>query len=240
MEKQEKIKRTKIKRQEKARSMKIIKKTIRSSPYIGVFGTATEKCVLLPTTIHHKEEKGIREAFNAETIKTTIACSPLIGVLTIGNMNGFIASEIAEEKEIESLNALGIRIKKIDTVATIGNMVEVNDSRGICSNSLPKKTREEIEKFLKVELKTVQVSGTEVTGASIVLTNKGFIANPCISQKEFREIEKWTGLKGKTTTANMGDSFLGNSVIANSHGAAVGEFTTGYEIIRIDEGLNGT
>ncbi|MDP6670630.1 MAG: translation initiation factor IF-6, partial [archaeon] len=83
-----------------------------------------------------------------------------------------------------------------------------------------------------------EIAESDLIGSNIVLTNKGFIANPMISEKEFKKIEKNTGLEGATATANFGDKFVGNGVIANSNTAFVGLRTTGHELIRIDEGLS--
>ncbi len=218
--------------------MEIRKTTIHASPFIGVFALATEKLVLLPEKIEKKEEKGMKELFDAETIKTRLADSPLIGVLAVANSRGIVVSGIVEEKEIIKLHEIGIKVKKVQGTKALGNLVEVNDTKGVCSRAISQKTKKEIEDFLGVEIKYADLA-SEVVGASIVLTNRGFIVNPNISEKEFSGIEKWTGLSGKATTANLGDQFVGNSVIANSKGAATGSYTTGHELLRIDEALGG-
>lgn len=219
--------------------MEMVKKTIHSSPFIGVFALATEKYVILPSNIEKKEEYNMSGLFNAEIIKTRLADSSLIGILAVGNNNGIVVSSIVEEKEIKELTEKGLRVKRLAEPLAIGNLVELNDTKGVCSKAVKPKTKQEIENFLKIELKYVEIANTEVVGASVVMTNTGFIVNPHINTPEFRELEQWTGLPGKPTTANLGDSFVGISVIANSAGAAVGLYTTGHELLRIDEGLGG-
>jgi len=219
--------------------MEIIKSTIHSSPFIGVFALATEKHVLLPNNVEKKEERRLGELFNAETVKTRLAESPLIGVLAVGNSSGIVVSGIVEEKEISHLKEKGLRVKRLAEATAIGNLVELNDSKGFCSKVVQQKTKQEIEGFLHVELKYAGIANAEVVGSSIVLTNNGFIVNPSISSKEFKELEEWVKLSGNATTANLGDVFVGNSVIANSSGAVVGSYTTGHELMRIDQGLRG-
>jgi len=82
-------------------------------------------------------------------------------------------------------------------------------------------------------------SCTELIGSSIVASDKGFIVNPEISQEEFSNLSSLFGVKRKATTANYGDIFVGNDVIANSNAVFVGSYTTAKEIMHIDEGLRG-
>jgi translation initiation factor 6 len=218
--------------------MKIEMGTLKSSPFVGVFSVVTDKIALFPQVLEAKEKKQVEKLFGLETIYTSLANSSLIGVVAIGNSHGFAVSEIVEQEEIDALEESGIRIKKVSGITALGNMVECNDEKAFCSKAVPKKTIKEIEKALKVECIEAKVAESDLIGSNIVLTNKGFIANPMISEEEFNKIEKETGLEGATATANFGDKFVGNGVIANSNAAFVGLRTSGHELIRIDEGLS--
>ena len=218
--------------------MKIEMGTLKSSPFVGVFSVVTDKIALFPQVLEAKEKKQVEKLFGLETIYTSLANSSLIGVVAIGNSHGFAVSEIVEQEEIDALEESGIRIKKVSGITALGNMVECNDEKAFCSKAVPKKTIKEIEKALKVECIEAKVAESDLIGSNIVLTNKGFIATPMISEEEFNKIEKETGLEGATATANFGDKFVGNGVIANSNAAFVGLRTSGHELIRIDEGLS--
>ena len=102
---------------------------------------------------------------------------------------------------------------------------------------LSKKQQKEISDFLKVESIEMKIAGNEIAGSSLVLSNKGFIASNKITQKEFDKLKAFLKIEGKATTANYGDSFVGNSVIANSKAIITGMLTTNVEILRIQEGL---
>ena len=93
--------------------------------------------------------------------------------------------------------------------------------------------------YVKVECVESEVAKSDLVGSSMVLTNHGFTVNPLVSEEEFSFIGKKTGLCGTTATANYGDKFIGNSVIANSKVALAGLHTSGHELMRIDEGLTG-
>ena len=219
--------------------MNIEQGTVKSSPFVGVFSVVTDKVVLFPKVLESKEKKKLEKLFDCEVVYTNLANSSILGVLAIGNSKGFAVSEIVEQSEIDELEKAGLRIKKVLGTTALGNLVECNDKVAFVSKAIPKKSVKMIEKALKVETKQIEVAGSDLVGSGLVLTNKGFLANPMVSEKDFGVIEKKTGLNGTTATSNYGDKFVGNGVIANSEAALVGIHTSGHELIRIDEGLRG-
>ena len=54
-----------------------------------------------------------------------------------------------------------------------------------------------------------------------------------------KKIQETLNIRGGSATANTGDSFVRNSVIANEKGFIVGDQTTGHELNRIEEALEG-
>lgn len=219
--------------------MKIELGTVRESPFVGIFALATDKKIFVPKSISKKEERKLRSLFGLEIIKASIANSSLLGVLAVANSKGILAGCIIEKEEEEELKEIGIKAEKIGNITAIGNLLAVNDSKGICSTLFSASQRKQIEKFLSIKLMQATVASTDVVGASIVATNKGFVLNKMASDKEAEEIEKHFGIPGAKATANTGDCFVGNSVIANSKAALAGLSTTGFELARLDEGLRG-
>jgi len=219
--------------------MEIVKRSMLGSPHIGVFCCITEKIGLLPHCTSPKETKGLADLFGIEIIETKLAQSPLLGIVASGNSHGFVVGEIVSDKEIDNLKSFGLRIKKLAGISAIGNLLEANDSKGICSPAINSKAKSSIEKFLKIELKTFRIAGSDLAGSCVVATNRGFAMNANASEKEFGDTKKFFKLQGSLSTANYGDAFLGNCVAANSRAAIVGLHTTGIEMMRIDEGLSG-
>ncbi|HLD58608.1 MAG TPA: translation initiation factor IF-6 [archaeon] len=221
--------------------MEILRRTLRGSPFVGVFCCITEKTGLFPLDagVSPKEIKDIEELFGIEVIRAKIADSSLLGILAVGNSNGFVLGEIATEKELQHLKGLGLRVKKISGVTAIGNLLEANDSKGICSPTIKPKIQREIAEFLKIELREAKIGNSDLAGSSLVATNKGFVISTRASEKEFADAKKFFGLNGSSSTANYGDAFIGNSLAANSRAAIAGIRTSGVELVRIDEGLGG-
>jgi len=219
--------------------MKIELGTIRQSPFVGIFSVATERVILAPKNISKKEEKKMANLFGIEIVKASIANSALLGVLSAANSKGIVAGGVIENREKRELEQAGFKVKKVEGITAIGNLLAVNDSKGICSRLFSKKQVKEIERFLGIDLMQATVAGTDVVGSSIVATNKGFVVNKMVTKEEANAIEKHFDLPGARATANAGDSFVGNSVIANSEAAFAGIATTGFELSRLDEGLRG-
>lgn len=216
--------------------MRIERKNIRGSPYVGIFASVTDKIGLFPRHLSKKELKAFEDVFGVEALSLNLAGCSLLGVLCRGNKRGFLMPKIAEKEELEALASQGIKTKPLALTA-IGNLIALNDSKGIASEAVPPKTLKEIEAFLKIKVERKNLAGIEITGSSLVVTNKAFIVNPNVSETEFKFIEKTFGFKGLATTANYGDPFVANNVVANSFGVIAGNLTSGPEMARIDEAL---
>ncbi len=219
--------------------MRIRLGTIRQSPFVGVFSIATEKAVFVPRQLARKEMKMVQELFDREAIQTTIANSSLLGVLAIGNKKGLVLPDISGERESQELEKAGFKVKRVGGAAALGNLIALNDSKGVCSTVFSEEQRKELQRFLSIDLIRASIAGSDLVGASCVATNKGFLIHPKATEKEFKAISRHFGKEGQYATANHADPFIGNSVVANSEAALVGLHTTSHELSRIDEGLGG-
>ncbi|MAG18318.1 MAG: translation initiation factor IF-6 [Candidatus Diapherotrites archaeon] len=212
---------------------------LRSSPYVGIFGIATDEFVLVPNSVLPKELKKIETELEVKSIKANLGGTSLLGILATGFDNKLVVSSIVEKHEIETLEKEGFEVLQIGGYTATGNLVALNNNGGIASTLFSEKVVGELEDFFGVKFKVMNIAESDVIGACVTVTNKGFIAHPNINENDFKELEKVFGVKGEATTANYGDLFVGNSVLANSKGVIVGELTSGIELSKIDEGLRG-
>lgn len=219
--------------------MRIDLGTVRESPFVGIFSLATEKIVFVPKTISKKEENRITDIFGIEVVKASIANSSLLGVFAEGNSKGIVAGSVLEENELQELRQMGIKAQKIAGITAVGNLLAVNDKKGVCSNIFSKQQVNDIEKFLGIELMHAAINGSDVVGASVVATNSGLVINKTARPEEMKKICDHFGMQGAAATANAGDCFIANSLVANSGSAIAGMMTTGFELARIDDGLRG-
>jgi len=217
----------------------ITKQTIRGSPFVGVLAIATESVSIVPKGMEKKELNALGETLDVDAIQATIANSPLIGSLAKALGKKMVVPEIVERKEVEFLESQGLKVKTIDGIAALGNLIALNENGMLLSPSIEKRQQKEIERFFGIPAQSFTIAGSDLVGSGITCTKQGFIAHPKILQKEFNALKKLFCVSGKATSVNYGDAFVGNSVLANAYGALVGTNTTPSELLRIDEGLGG-
>ncbi len=219
--------------------MTTIKLDIERNTHIGLFLVATDKYVLVPEGLDEKIEQAVEDALKVPAVPTRVSGTTLIGVFAVANSRGVVLPHIARKEEIENLESHGIRVLVVEDVATaLGNLVAANDHGVVSSNVLSEEKVEEIAEFLGVRKKArINIAGTELTGASIAVTNKGFVAHPNTSDEDLDVLEDVFGVEGTTSTVNYGDPFVRGGIVANVHGIILGERTSPVEIIRIEDVL---
>lgn len=145
---------------------------------------------------------------------------------------------IASEQEVRAIQNAGIACETLQTTLALGNLIAINDEIAIGPGRLPLSLIKTIEEKLRVSFVALPSAGFDLLGAGIVLTNRGWIASPKLADAAFGELERITQKTGSLTSAQWGDPWIGNSVLANDHGALVGENSTAAELLHIDEGLS--
>lgn len=215
------------------RSEKIV---VGNSPFIGVLSVLGNNFFLAPYTSNKKELVKITESTGLKPIKAGLAESPLLGVFCIAFKKRLAITELATKKEVSFLEENGFKPVKIHGVTAIGNLFKVINNV-VLGPKTEKNCFSLIEDALGVEVVGVKVAGSVLVGSSIVGNKNGFVARPDITMQEFREIQDILGLEGTTSTANYGDRFIGNSVVANNKTILFGENTSTHEIFRIENVL---
>jgi translation initiation factor 6 len=217
--------------------MNIKRARLLGSDYIGLFTVTNDSICLVPKGISEKTQKQLEEILDVKTIKANIYDSSLLAVFSkMNNKKAFLPS-YALPKEIEEIEK-EIKVEVIDTERALGNLLSINDTNAIVSKTFNEKEIKQIEKT-GLEILQTNIAKTDAIGSAIMLNNKGFVINPNATEEEIKKIQDTLNIKGGASTANTGDPFIRNSIIGNSKGVLVGEKTTGYEMNRIEEALEG-
>ena len=215
-----------------------IKKTrILGSDYVGLFTITNESLCFVPPGIEDEAAKLIEKTLDVKTVKTGIYDSSLLAVFAKMNNKEIILPKFVNPKEIELIEK-EIKVRLIDTQKALGNLMAINDTHAILSQTLTRKDMEQISNS-GLEILQTNIAFSDATGSSLLLTNTGFLINPNAEDEEIKTIQSTLNINGGTSTANTGDVFIRNSILANTTGAIVGEKTTGHEMNRIDEALEG-
>ncbi len=219
--------------------MNLIQRTIKASPFVGVLGLVSDSFGFFPLASEKKELKDLEKVLDVNVFTGSLAQSSLLGVLSVAIDSKIAVSELVEKAEIAFLKKQGLDVFVVQNVTALGNLLVLNNNGGIASPLLSDEQINDLENFFKVNFTKTRIAESDVCGASIVVTKKGFIVSSNATEEDVNLLEKTFKVNGAITTANYGDKFVGNSVLANSQAGIVGLLTSGVEMMRIDEGLRG-
>ncbi|MFA5382955.1 MAG: translation initiation factor IF-6 [Candidatus Micrarchaeia archaeon] len=218
--------------------MKSAKASVFGNPYIGVYAIANEKICLVAKHMPDDLIKLIRDTLDVEVIKASIGGSDLLGIYAVMNSKGIVVPSLIFDSELEELKKLKLDIYVMeDKYNACGNNIAANDNGGILNNNIPKEEINKISECLGVDLVPMHIKNYETVGSLCSVTNKGFVIYNDISDEKMSQLEKIFKVRGLNSTANTGSYFVGISIVANSKGCVVGDITTGFELQRIQEGL---
>jgi translation initiation factor 6 len=214
--------------------------TIAGSPSVGVYSLATEKVVIVPKWVPIKKAERISRWLNTRLIHCTMGGSVLIGALACANSNGILLPNFTREEEYEVIKQeFEGHVHVMETKKNAyGNMVLANDRGAIVDPRLKEADLKIISDTLCVEAVTGEIAGLPYVGSLAVATNKGVLSHPLINDSERKKLEEVLHVPADVGTVNLGVPYVGTGLIANSHAAIVGTFTTGPEIFIIGNALD--
>ncbi len=210
------------------------KSAVSSQPYIGIFAVGCEELTIIPPMA---DENAFSEAMETPIVKTTIGGTRLLGALICANSYGVIVSDIISSHEINEILEYADVTVVSERHNALGNNVLINDHGALISPALEKDTEEGIRDVLDVDVMRGTIAGIDMVGSQAVVTNKGLLCHPHVSDEETELMEELFNVPVSKTTANHGSGWVGTCMIANTKGAVIGDGTTPIEMGRIEEGL---
>lgn len=215
----------------------IRKLRILRSDFVGVYCRVSENYALMPGPVDPENEKLIEDLFGVRAIKLFVGNSPLVGALVAMDDNAMVVSRDYYPEDIESdldLNIVTLR----ERINAMGNNIVMNSRAAIVHRDFSKGAVKKLADVLGIEVIRSTIGGIKTVGSVSVLTKKGMLVTPTISEDEQSFLSDLFGVQVKSGTANFGSIYVGTSVLANSKGIATGEATTSIELGRIDDTLS--
>lgn len=215
-----------------------------NSPYLGVFGVATDKVLLVREGLQEKKLNVLRETLKVPIIETSIMKSRIVGIFAAGNSNAIVVPYYIWDTELERINAalreygLDIRVEPfLSKLTALGNLILANDKAALVSAKFTREEAKQLEDILGVEVERGIIAEFHAVGSVGVVTNKGGLVHPETTEEELEWLRDLFKVDIYLGTANQGVPFVGSCMLANSFGVVVGHLTTGPEIVKIEEAL---
>jgi translation initiation factor 6 len=207
---------------------------------IGVYSSATEKFVVIPTAVPRKKAEQIADWLHVKLIHTSIAGSILAGAFVAANSNGVLLPLSICAEELDAIKAcFEGNVTVLETKKTAyGNLVLANDFGAVVDPRLKDPIVKQISDTLGVEAVRTEIAGLPYVGSLAVATNKGVLAHPLLKDSERKILETVFKVPVDVGTVNCGIPYVGTGLIANSHAAVAGSMTTGPEMFIIGNALD--
>ena len=208
------------------------------NPNVGVFVLATDDFAIVPYNLIDEKAEIIKETLEVDVVKSSISGSNLIGSLAVANSNGIVVSPHVLDREVKQFEELGLKVATIPSQFTaVGNVVAANDYGAIVSPFFSEDACNIIADTLDVDVESRSISGSDIVGSLIKVTNSGFLISKNATSSEINLARKVFGVEGDIGTVGRGIPLVGACSIANSHGAIVAKGSTGPEMARVEEAL---
>ncbi|WP_456368005.1 translation initiation factor IF-6 [Thermococcus sp.] len=216
-----------------------------NSPYLGVYGLATDRVLLVREGLGEKKLDVLRDVLKVPIIETSIMKSRIVGIFAAGNSNAILVPWYIWDTELERIKGLlrdfGIDMEVVpfkSRLTALGNLILTNDRAALVSKEFTREEARAIGEILGVEeVERGMIASYHAVGSVGVVTNRGGLVHPEAADEEIEWLSDLFGVDVYVGTANMGVPFVGSCMLANSYGVVVGHLTTGPEIVKIEEAL---
>lgn len=215
----------------------IEKLRILRSNFIGVYCRVSESYALVPGSIETETHEAVQKIFGVKNIKLFVGNSPLVGALVAMSDHAIVVSRDYYPDDLNSDTDLNI-VTLNERINAMGNNIVMNSKAAVIHRDFSKSAVKKLSDALDIEVIRSTIGGIKTVGSVSVLTKKGMLVTPTVSEEEQSFLADLFGVQVRTGTANFGSIYVGTSVLANSKGIAVGDATTSIEIGRIDDTLS--
>ena len=175
---------------------------------------------------------------HVDVVELSIADSTIIGSLLAFNSKGAVVTYVADSPTLKSIEEQGLEVFVIeDVINAAGNDILVNDNGALVHPEISETSMKKIGEVLDVSVERGTIASLPTVGMAAVVTNKGCLCHPKVTEEEKKQMEDVFDVEVMIGTVNHGFPMIGSGLVANSHGAIIGNLTTGIEMGRIEEAL---
>jgi translation initiation factor 6 len=217
--------------------LKIEKTGVQNNPFAGLFFKTSNEITLCPKNTPSKNLSQIERVLQTKPLEIFVDQSPLLGIFSCINDTGVVISQLSDRETIALLKKEGLNVFLLKRHVPGTNLL-CNNKACLVNPDISEAEAKKIGDCFGVEVIRQNV-GVKTVGTANAVTDKGLLAYNEMSDVELKFLEKVLKVRGLAGTTNFGSPFNGLAVVANNKGALVGESTTGVEMQRLFEALEG-
>ena len=208
------------------------------NPNIGVYCRTNDAVIFVQKQLSKKVKKKIASTLDVTIVELSITDASIIGSLLVVNSTGAVVTDFADEGTTKTIEDQGLSVYRMkDVINAAGNDILVNDYGALVHPELRDHALKKISETCKVPVFRGTIAGLQTVGMAAVVTNKGCLCHPKVTAEEKKQLETVFQVEVMIGTVNHGFPLIGSGLVANAHGALIGNQTTGIEMGRIEEAL---
>ncbi|UCD14479.1 MAG: translation initiation factor IF-6 [Thermoplasmatales archaeon] len=208
------------------------------NPNIGVYCRANDSIVFLQKNLLKRVKNKISSALDVNLVELSIADATIIGSLLALNSKGAVVTDLVDKETMDKMKEQGLDVFVVkDVINAAGNDILVNDNGALIHPDMSIGSMKKIGDTLGVSVEKGTIATLKTIGMAAVVTNKGCLCHPKVTDKEKKQMEKLFDVNVMIGTVNHGVPMVGSGLVANTKGAIIGNLTTGIEMGRIEEAL---
>ena len=217
----------------------MLRAALSGSSYVGVFGRATDDCLLVRPDIDESLRSDFEDELDVPAVPTTVAGSGTVGALAAGNENGLLVSERVTDRERDRIeDETDLPVGELPgRINAAGNVVLANDRGAFVHPDLSRKALKAVRDTLDVPVERGTIADVRTVGTAAAVTEDGVLCHPKTSDEKLDFLEELFGVYADIGTINYGGPLVGSGLIANASGYIAGNETTGPELGRIEDAL---
>ncbi len=215
--------------------------TFNGNPNIGLYLFATNKYCLVPESTSDKLLHKVEKVLDVPVIKLNIAGTPLLGVFLSGNSEQLLVPSIIFDKEQEVLEKNNINFKVFDTELTaLGNNIVFSNDALLINYDYDINSRKKLRELTGKNIISKEFGDVKTVGSAIILRGKRAVISPLLEKHKqlIKDLLKLDIVE--VSSVNFGNPYVSSGLVANDKGLLIGEKTTGFESMRIEQALGFT
>jgi translation initiation factor 6 len=172
--------------------MRVFTTTFHGNPNVGLYAYCVEaggkRLCVMGERLNKDDEQNVAKALGAEFHHVTVAGTPMPGVFLAGNSQALLVPGIAFQRELRSLQHLGLPVQVFETHLTcLGNNILVNDTGCLVNPDFTDAEIRRLHTLLGVPVKRIRIAGLQTPGACVVLNGRFGVIHRDATESEDRK-----------------------------------------------------